>query len=81
MDLLGALLWAGAGGGVISVIVAVARPQRRRAALLVAGVLFVPIGVLGILSIGVSFLVAAILCLIGAALSRPARAGTTESSG
>lgn len=81
MDLLGTSLWVGAGGGVLSVIVAVAAPARRRAALLIAAMLFVPIGVLGILSVGVVFLVAAVLCLIGAVLSRPTDAGTTPSSG
>lgn len=71
MDLLATLLWAGAVGGVIAVVVGLAQPSRRRAALILAAVLFLPIGILGIMSIGIFFLAAALLCIIGAVLSRP----------
>ena len=69
-------VWAGAALGVLSVIVAVRQPSRRRVALLLAALLFLPIGVLGILSIGVVFLVAAAVCLGFAVFSRPSKAGT-----
>lgn len=64
MDLLGVIWWGSAVGGMASVAVAVAMPSRRRAALLVAGLLFLVAGLLGILSIGIVFLVAAIACAV-----------------
>ncbi len=63
MDLLAMLLWVAAGAGVVAVAVAFARPSLRRPALIVAAMLFLPVGVLGILSIGVVFLAAAATCL------------------
>ena len=69
-------VWAGAALGVLAVIVAVRQPSRRRVALLVAALLFLPIGVLGILSIGIVFLVAAAVCLAFAAFARPSRTTT-----
>jgi hypothetical protein len=66
MDLFAALLWAAAAGGVVALALAAAMPGRRRTWLLTAGVLFLPIGVLGILSVGIFFLVAAVLCLVAA---------------
>lgn len=69
-------MWAGAALGVLAVIVAVRRPSRRRVALLLAALLFLPIGVLGILSVGAVFLVAAAMCLAFAAFSRPSRTAT-----
>lgn len=78
MDLLAALLWAGAGGGVIAVVVGLARPARRRPALILAAALFLPIGILGILSIGIVFLVAALLCLLGAMWRRPPAERVTD---
>lgn len=71
MDLVATLLWAGAVGGVLAVVVAVMRPGQRRGWLLLAALLFLPIGILGILSIGVFFLVASAACLVGAVMSRP----------
>jgi hypothetical protein len=76
VDWLAGGLWTGALGGVIAVAAAVVLPHRRRAALLVGAVLFLPIGVLGILSIGIFFLFAAVVCVTVAILhtSRGARA-------
>lgn len=70
-SLIGVALWTGAGLGVVAVVVALARPSKRRVALLVAALTFLPIGVLGILSIGALFLVAAAVCL-ALAVSSPA---------
>lgn len=56
MDLLAILLWAGTIGGVVAVVVGVVQPSRRRAALILAAVLFLPIGILTIMTIGVMFL-------------------------
>jgi len=69
MDLLAIVLWAGAVGGVSAVVFAIVVPPRRQAWLIVAAVLFVPIGILGILSIGVLFLGAALACAVAAVLS------------
>lgn len=60
-------LWAGAGLGLLAVIAAVVRPAQRRTLLLVAALLFLPIGVFGIMSVGAVFLVAAVVCLAFAA--------------
>lgn len=62
MDVLGVIWWGSAAGAVAAVGVAVAIPSRRRDALLVASVLFLVAGVLGILSIGILFIVAAVAC-------------------
>jgi hypothetical protein len=70
---VGVALWAGVALGLLAVIGAVVRPARRRMLLLVAALLFLPIGVLGIFSIGVVFLVAAVVCLAFAASSRPSK--------
>lgn len=69
--LIAAGLWAGAALGVVGVAVAVAVPSMRRVALLATGVLLLPIGVLGILSIGAVFLLAAAICLLAAVFGRP----------
>ena len=71
--LVAAGLWGGALLGVLAVIVAVRRPARRRVALLLAALSFLPIGVLGILSVGAVFLAAAVVCLASAALVAPSR--------
>ena len=71
VDALALALWAAAGGGALAAVVAVRRPTYRRAALVVAAVLFLPIGVLGILSVGAVFLAASLVCLVLALLSRP----------
>ena len=63
-------LWAGALGGLVAIAIAVAKPSKRRVALLVAAFLFLPIGVLGILTVGWIFLALALGCIIAAALSR-----------
>ena len=69
MDLLGVILWGSAAGAVASVAVAVTVASRRRAALLVASLLFLVAGVLGILSIGIVFIGAAIVCAVVALLT------------
>lgn len=61
--------------GALAVVVAVRQPSKRRVALLLAALLFLPIGVLGILPIGVVFLVAAVVCMGFAVLSRSSKAG------
>ncbi len=71
MDLLAVSLWAGAVAGVLAMMVALARPDRRRRWLLVAALLLLPIGILGILTIGALFLLAAAACVIGAVMARP----------
>ena len=64
-------LWTGAALGVAAAVVAIARPSSRRWALLLAALLFLPIGVFGILSIGAVFLLASALCLMVALFSKP----------
>ena len=71
MDLLGLIWWGSAVGGFTSVAVAMTMPSRRRAALLMASLLFLVAGALGILSIGIIFIVAAIVCAV--AVVRSAR--------
>lgn len=78
MDWLAVGLWTGALGGVIAVVAAIVLPNRRRAALLVGAALFLPIGVLGILSIGIVFLIAAVACVTVALL--PTSRGTRTAS-
>ncbi len=68
--LLAMVLWGAAAFGVIAAISAITLPRLRRVLFLVAAVLFLPIGVLGILSIGVVFLLAAVACLVAAVLAR-----------
>lgn len=73
--LVAGALWAGAALGLLAVVVAVVRPHQRRRLLLTAALLFSPIGVFGIMSIGAIFLVAAIVCSVFAMFgggSRPA---------
>ena len=79
MDWLAVGLWTGALGGVIAVAVAIVLPRRRRAALLVGAALFLPIGVLGILSIGIFFLIAAVACVTVALLPRSRGTRATSS--
>ena len=73
MDLLGVIWWASAVGAFAAVAVAVTMPSRRRAALLVASLLCLVAGVLGILSIGIAFIAAAIVSAVVAV--RTARTG------
>ena len=67
--LLAMVLWGAAGLGVFAAISAIALPRLRRVLFVVAAVLFLPIGVMGILSIGVVFLVAAAACIVAAVLA------------
>lgn len=76
MDLLGVIWWGSAAGGFVSVAVAVTVPSRRRAALVVASLLFLVAGGLGILSIGIVFIVAASVCAVVAV-----RAARTDGRG
>lgn len=71
--LVAVALWSGAGTGLLAVFAAVARPQQRRTLLLVAALLFLPIGIFGILSIGAVFLLAAVVCLAFAAFGGPSK--------
>lgn len=76
VDLLGVIFWGSAVGAVASVVVAVTMPLHRRVALLVASLLFLVAGVLGILSIGIVFIAAAIVCAVVAL-----RAARTDGRG
>ncbi len=75
-SLIAAGLWGGAALGVVAVIIAVTNPGKRRVALVLAALLFLPIGVLGILSVGAVFLVAAVVCLGFAAFAGTSRSAT-----
>jgi hypothetical protein len=79
VDWLAVGLWTGALAGTIAVAAAVVLPHRRRAALLVSAALFLPIGVLGILSIGIFFLIAAVVCVTVALLHKPRGTHPTSS--
>jgi hypothetical protein len=80
--LLAVVLWGAAALGVIAAISAIALPQLRRVLFFVAAVLFLPIGVLGIMSIGAAFLVAAAACLVAAfVVPGGRRRGTPPPSG
>jgi endonuclease/exonuclease/phosphatase family metal-dependent hydrolase len=76
--LVAVVLWTLAALGVLALVVAGLKPGKRRAALLLAALLFLPIGVLGILSIGMVFLVAAAVAVLFAVVSR--RATSTSSA-
>lgn len=67
-------LWAVALAGVAAIVVAVVRPRVRRIALLAAATAFLPIGVLGILSVGAAFLITSVVCLVVAVRARPTSA-------
>ncbi len=75
--LVAALLWTGAALGATSVLVAIRAPRHRRLALIVAALLFLPIGIFGIMSIGAVFIVAAAACVAAAVLVRPRDQHTT----
>lgn len=58
-----AVVWfATAIGGAVAAVLAVLLPDRRRGLLLVAAACFAVAGVLGILSIGIVFVVGAVVC-------------------
>ena len=78
-QIIAVALWAGALGGFVAIAVGVTSPSRRRVALFIAALLFLPIGVLGILTVGWMFLVLALCCTIAAALSR-SRASAKSST-
>lgn len=63
-DVLTVIWYAAALSGFVSVVVSVVRPTMRRPALLVGAAAFGLAGILGILSIGVLFIVAAIVCAV-----------------
>ena len=75
---IGVTLWASVLLGLAAIVFAIARPDRRRVALLVAAAALLPIGVLGILTIGWVFLVAAAVCLTSAFVSPP---GSSDTAG
>lgn len=75
-DVLIVIWYVAAASGLVSVVVAVARPAARRPALLVGAAAFGIAGLLGILSIGVVLLAAAAVCAVIAA--RQTSAPTTE---
>jgi hypothetical protein len=77
--LLAMVLWGAAALGVIAAIAAIALPRLRRVLFVVAAVLFLPIGVLGIMSIGAVFLVAAGACVVAAVLWRGGRRPRTPT--
>lgn len=78
--LVAVMLWTLAVSGMLAVAVAAARPSKRRVALVAAAVLFLPIGVFGILSVGGIFLAAALVCLVLAVVGRD-RISADGSSG
>lgn len=59
--------WLAAATGITAVVISLVRPEARRAALLAGAGAFAVAGVLGILSIGIIFLVAAVVCGVLAA--------------
>ncbi|HVE73813.1 MAG TPA: hypothetical protein VNA30_01795 [Mycobacteriales bacterium] len=65
-ELLVVLWYLCAIGGAVALVAGVANRRYRRTCLVVAASLFAIAGVLGILSIGVLFLVASALCAVGA---------------
>lgn len=63
MDTILRVIWLlAATTGAAAVLVALARPRLRRSALAAAAAAFVVAGILGILSIGILFLLAAVGC-------------------
>jgi small-conductance mechanosensitive channel len=69
-DVLVVLWFVSAIGGGLALLIAAVAPTHRRALLVTAAALFAVAGVLGILSVGALFLVAAALCAVGARRSR-----------
>lgn len=70
-DTLTIIWWLATATGISAVVVSLVQPAVRRSALLVGAAAFAVSGVLGILSIGVVFLVAAIVCGVFAARQSP----------
>lgn len=74
------LLWFAAAAGAVAATAAVRLPGLRRVLLVVAAILFLPIGILGILSVGALFLAAAAVCLVAAVRWRPVRDDGSHTS-
>ncbi len=70
-DPLTIIWWLATATGIAAVGVSLVRPAVRRTALLVGAAAFAVAGVLGILSIGVIFLVAAVACGVLGARQSP----------
>lgn len=68
---LSGIWWLATTTGVAAVVISLVRPDVRRPAMLVGVAAFTVSGVLGILSIGILFLVAAGVCGIVAARQHP----------
>ena len=69
-DALSMVWWTSALGGGLAALTAAVAPRVRRKALFTASALLLLAGVLGILSIGVLFLVAATACAVLATRTR-----------
>lgn len=76
--ILSVVFWLAVVGGAVALVVAVASPQQRVASLWVAAGLWVVPEILGIMSIGILFLVAAVACGVGAVMVRRGRHGGTH---
>lgn len=74
MNALTLVWWVSAVGGTLAVLCAALNDRWRRRLLIVAATLFAVAGVLGILSIGVLFLAAAVGCAV-AGMRVEAKAG------
>lgn len=70
-DPLTIIWWLATVTGIAGVVVSLVRPAVRRTALLIGAAAFTVAGVLGILSIGIIFLAAAVACGILAAKQSP----------
>ena len=72
MEALSLAAWSSAVTGVVALPVAALRASVRRTALATAAAGFAVAGVLGILSIGLIFIILAVLCAFAAARTSPA---------
>ncbi len=66
MAVLALIWWTAAIGGLVAGLVGITVRSRRRESLLIAGGLFAVAGVLGILSIGIIFVVFSAACIVAA---------------
>lgn len=78
VGILAVVWWLAVVGGAAALVVAVVSPQRRAVSLWVAAGLWVVPGILGILSIGILFLVAAVACGVAAVMVHRGRFGGIE---